>query len=86
MLIVNMLGVLIKDVSVDPIESSLPKTSMSGSTWLTWSIKSELLARRLGHACIGKGGWARSTVTHALHCDVTQNLRSSKHRKFVWTV
>jgi hypothetical protein len=70
-------GVLIVNVGVDLIESSPSKTSMSDSTWLTWSIKSVLPARRLGHACVRKGGWARTTDTHALHCDVTQNLMSS---------
>ena len=72
-----MPGVVIVNVGVEPIQSSPSKTSMSGSTWLTWSIKSVLPATRLGHARIGKGGWGRSTDTHALHYDVTQNLMSS---------
>jgi hypothetical protein len=72
-----MLDVLIVNVGVDPIESSPSKTSMSSSTWLTWSIKSVLPARRLGHARVGKSGWARTTDTHALYCDLTQSLMSS---------
>ena len=77
-----MLDVLIVNVGVDPIQSSLSKTSMSGSTWLTWSIKSVLPATRLGHASVRKGGWGQTTDTHALHCDVTQNLNG----KFMWAV
>jgi hypothetical protein len=38
-------------------------------------------ARRFGHACVGKGGWARSADTHALDYDVAQNLKSSISRQ-----
>jgi hypothetical protein len=74
LLTVDMLGVVIVDVGVDPIESGPSKMSMSGSTWLTWSVKSVPLARRFGHA---RGSWARITDTHGLDYDVEQNLRSS---------